>query len=164
MFCSQISVSYDMLHCHQCQRGRFLDKIIQLCVVFDVTQMSYQPSINVYQALKVKEGKINFYQALKLKEGRISFYWAPKVKEGRISVYWAPKVKEGRINVHWTFPVLPCTDSCYQVGKVVKGNLVLTELTRQSKNDFRICSVNWIQLVNTRSYFQNSINRARLAS
>ena len=117
--------------------------------------------ISVYQAPKVKVGRISVYQAPKVKVGRISVYQASKVKVGRISVYRSPKVKEGRISVHRAFPVLPYEDRCYRFGKVVKGNLVLTELTRQSKNDFSICSVNQIQLVNTGSYFQNSINRAR---
>ena len=94
-----------------------LDIIIQLCVVFDVTQMSYKSSVRVYQAPKVKEG-------------RISVYRSPKVKEGRISVYRDPEIKEGRISVYQEFLALPCEDSYYQVGKVVKGNLVLTKLTR----------------------------------
>ena len=37
-FCFQISLCYDMLYCHQCQRGRLLKTIIQLYVIFDVTK------------------------------------------------------------------------------------------------------------------------------
>ena len=62
-FFSQISVCYDMLCCHQCQRGRLLDTIIQLSVVFDVTQMSYQLSINLYRAQLVCKVIYNVYRA-----------------------------------------------------------------------------------------------------
>ena len=141
-----------------------LDIIIQLCVVFDVTQMSYKLFFKVYRAQSVYKEIYYVYRAPKIKEGRISVYQAPKIKEGKISIYQAPKVKEGRISVYREFPILPCEDSCYQVGKVIKGNLVLTEFTQQSKNDFRIRSVNQIQLVNIGSYLQNSINRAGSAS
>ena len=130
-----------------------LDIIIQLCVVFDVTQMSYKSSIKVYRAQSVYKEIYSVYRAPKVKEGKISVYRATKVKEGRISVYRASKVKEDKISVHQAFPVLPCEDSCYQVGKVIKGNLVLTKFTRRSKNDFKIRSVNQIQLVNTGSHF-----------
>ena len=83
----QILVCYDMLCCHQCQRGRLLDIIIQLCVVFDVTQMSYKSSVRVYQAQSIYKEIYSVYRAPKIKEGRINVYRAPKVKEGRISVY-----------------------------------------------------------------------------
>ena len=76
--------------------GVLLDTIIQLCVVFDVTQMSYQSSISVYQALKVNEGRINVYRAIKVNAGRISVYRALKVKEGKISFYQDYLVIEGR--------------------------------------------------------------------
>ena len=96
LFCSQILVCYDMLCCHQCWRGRLLDTIIQSCVVFDVTQMSYKSSIRVYWAPKIKEGRISVYQDPKVKEGRISVYQALKVKEARISFYQAYSVIKGR--------------------------------------------------------------------
>ena len=52
--------------------------------------------------------------------------------------------------------------SFYQARKVAKGNLALTEFTRWLKDFCRICSVNRVQLVNTGSYFLNSIYRVGL--
>ena len=71
-------------------------QLSKLCVVFDVTQMSYQPPISVYRALKVKEGRISVYRTLKVKEDKINVYRALKVNEGRISFYRVYSVIEGR--------------------------------------------------------------------
>jgi hypothetical protein len=46
----KICLYHDMLCCHQCQRGIFLDTIIQLYVVFDVTQMS-----SIYQEISFSQ-------------------------------------------------------------------------------------------------------------
>ena len=47
---------------------------------------------------------------------------------------------------------------------VVKGNSVLTEFTRRSKDFYRVRSVNRVQLVNIGSYFLDSVYGAGSAS
>ena len=54
--------------------------------------------------------------------------------------------------------------SFYRAEKVAKVNSVLTEFTRRSKDCYKIRSVNRVQLVNTGSYFLDSVYRAGSAS
>ena len=47
--CSKISLHYDMLCCHQCQRGRLLDQLINCVLSLMLHKMSYQ-----FQSVYVK--------------------------------------------------------------------------------------------------------------
>ena len=75
----KISFRYDMVCCHQCQRGRLLDNF-----VLDVTEMSYQSLILVHQAQKFCNAIYSANRAHSvIEENEVeSVYQAHSVNEG----------------------------------------------------------------------------------
>ena len=84
-----------MLCFHQCQRGRLLDTIVQMCVVFDVTQMSYQLSVSAYRAHLVRKIVFCVYQAF-LKVSTELTRVSKELME-KNSINRAPMVNEGNL-------------------------------------------------------------------
>ena len=126
VLCFQISSCYDMLCCHQCQRGRFLDS-----VVFDVTQMSYQSLDRIYRAQKVSKAlKLSTELTRSSKEMWKRNCLPSSTRSSK--EMWKIKCLPSSLGYRRKFD----KNSVYQAHSVIKGNLakiVFTELTRSPK-------------------------------
>ena len=95
---TKISLYYDMLCFHQCQRGRLLKIVIQLYVFFDVTQnvKPYQVVNDWWVLSRIEEIFLYMSSALIITKFRDSIDWGLLDIEGRScvdQVYLVTKVK-----------------------------------------------------------------------
>ena len=107
-----------------------MDTIDNCKVVFDVTQISYQPSDRVYQASRALQRKFSPYRAQKVKTAIYSVYLVEKVNKGNFSVYRATKVNEGKFSLYRARKVNEedqCLPSSLGVQRILHSFVVFTE-------------------------------------
>ena len=120
--------------------------------------MSYQSSDTVYRAQRIHKAIYNVYRANSgikgLRSRKLVLIELPRLTKKR---QFLPK-SLGCQRKMWQRQFLPSSlgcqrkmwqDSFYRAHSVIKGNLVLTEFTRRSKDCYEVRSVNRVQLVNT---------------
>ena len=133
----KISFCYDMMCCHQCQRGRLLDNI-----VLDVTQISYQSLDSVYRAQTVSKEIYRVYRAQRIHKAIYNVYRANLGIEGNVARTDSTELTRSSKEM-WQGQLLSSSlvrqrksgkDSFYRVHSVISGNSVLTEFTRRLKD------------------------------
>ena len=119
-------------------------QLINCKVVFDVTQISYQPSDRVYQASRALQRKFSPYRAQKENIGKYSVYLAGKVNEGKYSVYLVAQVNEEKLSLYRARKVNKedqCLPSSLGVQRSLLSIIVFTGFTRCPKDFAQFCSV-----------------------